>query len=117
MRFYSEQHLTRPRSWLDTEFVLLDANFRLKLKQRNLEDPPFGGGLAYFVEQEPYMPHVKAAGAQTEASPLLIKITYNYIGMNRSTYAIQGFTRSITRTRGAAVHTQQAALELANADI
>ncbi len=26
--------------WLDTEFVMLDANFRLKLKQRNLEDPP-----------------------------------------------------------------------------
>ncbi|KLO10990.1 hypothetical protein SCHPADRAFT_831771 [Schizopora paradoxa] len=52
--------------WLDTEFVMLDANFRLKLKQRNLVDPPLGGGLAYFVEQTPYMSHVKSAGTQTE---------------------------------------------------
>ncbi|KLO03894.1 hypothetical protein SCHPADRAFT_990181, partial [Schizopora paradoxa] len=47
-------------------FVMLDANFRLKLKQRNLVDPPLGGGLAYFVEQAPYMSHVKSAGTQTE---------------------------------------------------
>ena len=48
---------------------MLDANFRLKLKQRNLTDPPLGGGLAYFVEQEPYMSHVKAVGPQVEVSP------------------------------------------------
>ena len=45
---------------------MLDANFRLKLKQRNLIDPALGGGLAYYVEREPYMAHVAAAGDQTE---------------------------------------------------
>ncbi len=45
---------------------MLDANFCLKLKQRNLKDPSLGGGLAYFVDQDPYMVHVKAAGPQTE---------------------------------------------------
>ncbi len=45
---------------------MLDANFRLKSKQRNLVDPPLGGGLAYYVENEEYMSYVGARGAQTE---------------------------------------------------
>ena len=47
---------------------MLDANFRLKLKQRNLADSPLGGGLAYYVEGEKYMAHVEASGPQTEVS-------------------------------------------------
>lgn len=50
---------------------MLDANFRLKLKQRNLTDPPLGGGLAYYVDNTPYMSHVTASGAQTEVCVLL----------------------------------------------
>ncbi len=45
---------------------MLDANFRLKLKQRNLSDPPLAVDLAYYVENEPYMDHIKASGEQTE---------------------------------------------------
>lgn len=52
--------------WLSSEFVMLDANFRLKSKQRNLSDPPLGDGLAYYVENTTYMSHVKASGEQTE---------------------------------------------------
>lgn len=57
-------------SWLNSEFVMLDANFRLKLKQRNLSDPPLGGGLAYYVETSQYMNHVNASGEQTEVCVL-----------------------------------------------
>lgn len=56
--------------WLDSEFVMLDANFQLKSKQRNLVDPPLGDGLAYYVENEVYMSHVKACGEQTEVRRL-----------------------------------------------
>lgn len=52
--------------WIDTEFVMLDANFRLKSKQRNLTDPALGGGLAYYVDTASYMGHVLACGEQTE---------------------------------------------------
>ncbi len=45
---------------------MLDANFRLKLKEQNLKDPPLGGGLAYYVENTEYMDHVKSSGVQTE---------------------------------------------------
>ena len=45
---------------------MLDANFRLKLKQRNLIDPPLGGGLAYYVDKDSYMSYVNSQGAQTE---------------------------------------------------
>lgn len=57
-----------PCRWLDTEYVMLDANFRLKSKQRNLVDPPLGGGLAYYVDNADYMAHVHACGAQTEVT-------------------------------------------------
>lgn len=52
--------------WLNTTYLMLDANFRLKLKERNLNDPALGDGLAYFVEERPYLAHVEAAGEQTE---------------------------------------------------
>lgn len=45
---------------------MLDANFRLKLKDRKLVDPSLGGDSAYFVEKEAYLNHVQAAGVQTE---------------------------------------------------
>ena len=60
-------HLKLSRfSCLESEYVMLDANFRLKLKQRNLDDPPLGGGLAYYVDGEKYMAHIEASGPQTE---------------------------------------------------
>lgn len=52
--------------WLDAEVVMLDANFRLKLKDRKVVDPALGQGLAYYVQEEPYLDHVKASGPQTE---------------------------------------------------
>ncbi len=45
---------------------MLDANFRLKLKDRNIVDPALGGGLAYYVDGNQYMAHIKKSGEQTE---------------------------------------------------
>lgn len=45
---------------------MLDANFRLKLKDRNIDDEPLGPGLAYYVKSDGYMEHVVASGTQTE---------------------------------------------------
>ncbi len=50
----------------ETEYVMLDANFRLKNKDRKLVDPALGGASAYFVERDGYLNHVAASGAQTE---------------------------------------------------
>lgn len=47
---------------------MLDANFRLKNKDRKLVDPSIGGASGYFVEKEAYLKHVAASGAQTEVS-------------------------------------------------
>ena len=44
----------------------MDANFRLKLKERQLVDRPLGDGLAYYVPEGPYMAHIRASGEQTE---------------------------------------------------
>lgn len=40
-------------------FLAIDANFRLKLKNRGIKDPELGSGWAYFVEEKKYNTHVK----------------------------------------------------------
>ncbi|KAH8111809.1 hypothetical protein DFH11DRAFT_1546400 [Phellopilus nigrolimitatus] len=57
---------SRDESWLDTQFVMLDANFRLKCKDRKIDDPSLGNGLSYYVENKAYMTYVNSAGLQTE---------------------------------------------------
>lgn len=54
------------RRWLDTDMVMIDANFRLKMKDRDIDDPPLGPGLSYYVEDSQYKEHVKRCGPQTE---------------------------------------------------
>lgn len=55
--------------WLDTLTLMLDANFRLKSKERGIKsDPALGSGLAYYVEEEKYQEHLKTCSDQTEAS-------------------------------------------------
>ena len=38
--------------------MALDANFRLKLKDRGIDDPEVGPGWAYFVEHGRYIGHI-----------------------------------------------------------
>ena len=38
------------RRWLYSLFLAIDANFRLKLKARDIQDPELGAGLSYFVD-------------------------------------------------------------------
>jgi hypothetical protein len=40
-------------------YLATDANFRLKLKARGIEDPELGSGWAYFVEESEYAAHIK----------------------------------------------------------
>lgn len=46
---------------------MLDANFRLKCKNRGLDaDTSLGSGLAYYVEDNAYKTFVSSCGTQTE---------------------------------------------------
>ncbi|KZT35076.1 hypothetical protein SISSUDRAFT_991001, partial [Sistotremastrum suecicum HHB10207 ss-3] len=46
--------------WLFTLFLAIDANFRLKLKDRGIsKDPELGSGWAYFVEHQSYLEEIK----------------------------------------------------------
>ena len=40
--------------WIYGTNVAVDANFRLKLKDRGVMDPEFGPGWAYFVKDDKY---------------------------------------------------------------
>ena len=42
------------------QFIAVDANFRLKSKNREIKDPELGSGWSYFVENVAYTQHVAA---------------------------------------------------------
>ena len=44
--------------WIYAQFIAVDANFRLKSKNRQIKDPELGSGWSYFVENTAYTRHV-----------------------------------------------------------
>ena len=44
--------------WIHAQFIAVDANFRLKSKNRRINDPELGSGWTYFVENSEYARHV-----------------------------------------------------------
>jgi hypothetical protein len=44
--------------WVYAQFIAVDANFKLKLKNRKINDPELGSGWSYFVEDSAYTHHV-----------------------------------------------------------
>ena len=60
--------LTCSHRWLHRLFLAVDANFRLKLKNRNINDPEIGSGWAYFVECNHYINHVSQNTTDMEVS-------------------------------------------------
>ena len=51
--------MTVHRRWLYSLFLAIDANFRLKLKARDIKDPELGSGLAYFANTEKFEEHLR----------------------------------------------------------
>jgi Kyakuja-Dileera-Zisupton transposase len=55
--------------WIYSLLITLDANFRLKLKDKRIKnDPPLGDGWGHWVEQKLYMEYIKKYGHQEEVS-------------------------------------------------
>ncbi|KAI0744413.1 hypothetical protein C8Q76DRAFT_606972, partial [Earliella scabrosa] len=52
--------------WLYTLFLMVDANFRAKLKDRGLADMELGPGWSYYVENSTFKTHVETLGTQNE---------------------------------------------------
>lgn len=52
--------------WIYAQFVAVDANFRLKLKNRGVDDPELGSGWSYFVENSKYTAHVSRKNLDEE---------------------------------------------------
>jgi hypothetical protein len=54
-------------SWLYALILAIDANFRLKNKDRKVtNDPPLGDGWAHWVPHEPYHKYIQKYGHQEE---------------------------------------------------
>ena len=63
------QHsMTIHHRWLYSLFIAIDANFRLKLKTRGINDPELGSGLAYFVNAPKFEAHLKSHTEEEEVS-------------------------------------------------
>ena len=47
-------------------FLMIDANFRLRCKERGLNDMELGSGWAFYVEESRYLAHVAKFASQKE---------------------------------------------------
>lgn len=50
----------------NTQFIMMDGNFRMKCKDRSLVDPTLGRGLSYFANEVPYAEYIATCRLQTE---------------------------------------------------
>ena len=46
------------QSWLNTLYLSMDTNFKLKQKDRGFSDPPLSNGLVYMVTNEKLQDHL-----------------------------------------------------------
>ena len=51
---------------MHVQFIAVDANFWLKLKNRHINDPELGSGWSYFVENSAYTRHVASSQPDKE---------------------------------------------------
>jgi hypothetical protein len=63
--------------WIYAQFIAVDANFKLKSKNRQIKDPELGSGWSYFVENTPYVQHV--ANNPHEKDVRVFQIAWGYI--------------------------------------
>ena len=57
--------------WVYAQFIAVDANFWLKLKNWQISDPELGSGWAYFVKNSAYTRHVTNDSHETEVGHVL----------------------------------------------
>jgi hypothetical protein len=67
------------------QFIAVDANFRLKLKNRQINDPELGSGWSYFVENSAYTRHVAKNPHEKEVGrvPNIQKYIYSNASLGR----------------------------------
>lgn len=79
--------------WIYAPILTIDANFRLRLKDKGIAwDPPLGDGWSQWVPRKPFHNYVKKYGGQLEVillfsssySPLLILKLHSPITVTRS---------------------------------
>lgn len=95
---YADGYLNS-RRWIYALIITLDANFKLKLKNKGIQnDPPLGDGWGNWVASLPYRAYVKKYGHQVEVrllSLLTAKILHHSAGS--PTFVIPISRLSITR--------------------
>ena len=80
-------------SWLYSLFLAIDANFRLKQKQRSIKDPELGQGLAYFVNMAKFQKLLTNSPHKEEVSPFTFLASDKTNNRNRSRRVEQSFTQ------------------------
>jgi hypothetical protein len=61
--------LSCSNSWLYSLIVTADASYKMKSKEKGIEnDPPLGDGWGHFAPTEPYNDYFKQYGNQIEVS-------------------------------------------------
>jgi hypothetical protein len=86
--------LTFVDRWLYSLILTIDANFRLKNKERNLShDVSLGDGWAFWVESTPYQEYFKEYGHQEEVGKVSASNLYRLTLSHSLIYVIQNFVQ------------------------
>ena len=80
-------------SWLYSLFLAIDANFRLKQKDRAIRDPELGQGLAYFVNMVKFQKLLTNSTQKEEVSPFTCSSSDGTNDRNRLRPVEQSFMR------------------------
>ena len=60
--------LTIPFSWINTLYLSMDTNFKLKQKERGFADPSLSNGLAYMISDTALKAHLAECALSNLAS-------------------------------------------------
>ena len=92
-----------PKSWLNTLYLSMDANFKLKQKERGFTDPPLSNGLVFMVANERLRDHLADCSKTKQIAEVSVfnrDGSYHLLNSSiRSTHAVLHSMRSPRLTR------------------
>lgn len=99
---YNDRLLTG-LSWIYGMSLAIDANFRLKLKERGVSDPEFGPGWAYFVNDEHYKAEIvkHPQPIEVRAAHYIASLTHYLLQKSDCTSTHQAIERATSKLNDA----------------
>ena len=75
-------------SWINTLYVSLDANFKLKQKDRGFTNPPLANGLSYMISDSALKKHLAECDKKQLNQDVGATHTFHLVPANNTWFAL-----------------------------